>query len=84
MFRHTVQRSVGMGGRRTFVTKTAVRAAGPEKQLPGMPQAALKKWWGYHAKTNKEITVVDTETSNANRTQSLVDTRITRSIITIT
>jgi hypothetical protein len=34
--------------------------------------------------TNKEITVVDTETSNANRTQSLVDTRITRSIITIT
>ena len=34
--------------------------------------------------TNKEITVVDTETSNANRTQSLVDTRITRSIIAIT
>ena len=56
MFRHTVQRSVGMVGRRTFVTKTATRAAGPEKQLPGMPQAALKKWWGYHAKTNKEIT----------------------------
>jgi hypothetical protein len=56
MLRHTAQRTVGIAGRRTFVTKTTIRAAGPEKQLPGMPQAALKKWWGYHAKTNNEIT----------------------------
>jgi hypothetical protein len=41
--------------KRTLVTATRARMAGPEKQLPGMPQNALKKWWGYHAKTNNQV-----------------------------
>ena len=41
---------------RTFVSKTTARLAGPEKQLPGQPQNAMKKWWAYQSHTNRQIT----------------------------
>eukprot|EP00949_MAST-11_sp_MAST-11-sp1_P001957 g1957.t1 len=40
---------------RSFVSRSAPRMAGPEKQLPGMPQNAMRKWWHYHEHTNHQV-----------------------------
>ena len=57
MFARNALRTVKKNNQcRTFVSKTAARLAGPEKQLPGQPQNAMKKWWAYNTHTNRQIT----------------------------
>ena len=47
MFARNALRTVKKNNQcRTFVSKTAARLAGPEKQLPGQPQNAMKKMVG--------------------------------------
>ena len=55
MFARKTLQTINKPQCRTFVSKTTARLAGPEKQLPGQPQNAMKKWWAYKTHTNRQI-----------------------------